>query len=182
MQSSKRTPDQLHLMTQDAGNTLRPRPLTAESFADFGDVIELANIEPIAINSGNCLRYSDLAALNIDDSGKAGISLFDAKAYTNPLTLTYVERHPLGSQAFLPTNTDPYLVIVAADNSGIAQAPEVFLTSGYQGVNYYRNTWHGVLTPIVSRSLFVVVDYIGDGNNLQEFEYATPHLIDFSST
>ncbi len=168
-------------MTQSSHSMLHPKPLTKEHFAGFGDVIELADANPIEINDGNCLRYSDLAAINIDDTGKTGISLFDAKAYISPLLLTYVERHPLGSQAFLPTNNDPYLVIVAADNNGEAQAPEVFVTSGYQGVNYYRNTWHGVLTPIESRSLFVVVDYIGKGSNLQEFEYATPYLIDFGS-
>jgi len=45
-------------------------------------------------------------------------------------------------------------------------------------VNYRRNTWHGVLTPIVRQSLFVVVDYIGERENLQEYKFATPYLIE----
>lgn len=161
-------------------HTLTPELLTKERFEVYGDVIELLGAEPLSINGGNCQRYSDLASLDICSSGEAGISLFDAKAYTNPLTLSYVERHPLGSQAFLPTSTDPYLVVVATDVEGRAQHPEAFITNGYQGVNYHRNTWHGVLTPIVKQSLFVVIDYIGGGHNLEEFEFQLPYVIDFS--
>ena len=160
---------------------LTPQLLSKEKFQAFGDVIELQDKQPISINSGNCQRYSDLAALDICNSGKTGISLFDAKAYSNPLTLTYVERHPLGSQAFLPTSIDPYLVVVAEDVDGQAQRPKAFITSGYQGVNYHRNIWHGVLTPIVKQSLFVVVDYIGDGDNLEEYEFQSPFVIEFDS-
>jgi len=160
---------------------LTPELLTKEHFEAYGDVIELQDHEPISINSGNCQRYSDLASLDICSSGETGISLFDAKAYTNPLTLNYVERHPLGSQAFLPTTNDPYLVVVATDVEGRAENPKAFVTDGYQGVNYHRNTWHGVLTPIIKKSLFVVVDYIGNGNNLEEFEFQSPYMIDFGS-
>ncbi len=160
--------------------TLIPKLLTAGAFAPYGEVIELEGSKPIAINSGNCLRYSDLATLDICPSGKPGISLFDAKAYNNPLTLTYVERHPLGSQAFMPTKNEPYVVIVAQDVNNTPQQPEAFITQGYQGVNYRRNTWHGVLTPIKSQSLFVVMDYIGDGDNLQEYTFDIPYTIDFS--
>ncbi|OED35206.1 hypothetical protein AB833_30875 [Chromatiales bacterium (ex Bugula neritina AB1)] len=168
-------------MSDQSPEKLVPELLSKEGFSAYGDVIELSGKEPVVINSGNCFRYSDLAALDICDSGGAGISLFDATAYTNPLNLTYVERHPLGSQAFLPTSNDPYLVIVADDNNNEAMRPKVFITSGYQGVNYRRNTWHGVLTPIVKQSLFVVVDYIGDGNNLEEFVFSKPYTVDFSS-
>ncbi len=158
---------------------LTPEPLTKASFKSFGEIIELEGRDPISINGGNCLRYSDLTTVDISNTGAPGISIFDAKAYTNPITLNYVERHPLGSQAFIPTSTDPYLVIVAHDQDGVALEPRVFITSGYQGVSYKRNIWHGVLTPIISQSLFVVVDYIGDGNNLEEYTYATPYLIDY---
>ena len=160
--------------------TLYPTELTADTFGDYGDVIELDGHDPITINSGNCQRYSDLARLDISASGRPGISLFDAKPYDSPLLLTYVERHPLGSQAFLPTSSEPYLVVVAQDSDEGPQRPDVFVTRGYQGVNYYRNIWHGVLTPIKSRSLFVVVDYIGGGENLQEYVFDTPYSIDFS--
>ena len=162
-------------------DTLTPKLLSKENFSSWGDVIEISGTDPVTINSGNCLRYTDLASLDICPSGVAGISLFDAKAYSNPLTLTYVERHPLGSQAFLPTCSDRYLIIVADDADGVRQTPEVFISNGYQGVNYRRNVWHGVLTPVVQQNLFVVVDYIGEGDNLEEFEFDQPYLVDFGS-
>ena len=162
-------------------NTLTPELLHKDNFKAYGDVIELEGNASVSINSGNCQRYTDLAALDFCATGTAGISLFDAKAYSNPLTLNYVERHPLGSQTFLPTTSQPYLVIVADDEEGRAQNPKVFVTDGYQGVNYHRNIWHGVLTPIIQQSLFFVVDYIGSDNNLEEFEFQTPYIIDFSS-
>ncbi len=160
---------------------LQPEILTKENFFPYGDVIELSGSDPLTINSGNCLRYHDLAMVDVCSSGVAGISLFDAKACDNPLTLDYVERHPLGSQAFYPTNNDPFLVVVATDNNNKAEQPVAFVTNGFQGVNYRRNTWHGVLTPIVKRGLYVVVDYIGAGDNLQEYTFATPYSIDVSS-
>ena len=160
-------------------NTLTVELLTREKFEAYGDVIEITGNEPVSINSGNCQRYTDLARLDMCSTGASGISLFDAKAYCSPHTLIYVERHPLGSQAFLPTSSDPYLVVVADDQAGAAHAPKAFITNGYQGVNYHRNTWHGVLTPIVRQSLFIVVDYIGEGNNLEEFKFQSPYLIHF---
>ena len=72
-------------------------------------------------------------------------------------------------------------MIVAEDVKGAPQTPLVFYTDGYQGVNYRRNTWHGVLTPIVKRGLFAVVDYIGEENNLEEYTFSTPYHIEFAS-
>jgi len=161
--------------------TLKPEPLTAESFRPYGDVIETAGSTSISINSGNCQRYTDLASLDIDGSGVTGISIFDAKPYGNPIQLNYVERHPLGTQAFIPMSNQPYLVIVADDVNGMASEPRVFITNGAQGVSYGRNVWHGVLTPIIEQSLFTVVDYIGDLDNLEEYAFETPYLIEFIS-
>lgn len=154
--------------------TLIPQKLNASVFKPYGDVIEIEDHDHVVINSGNCLRYTDLAKLDIDPSGQHGISLFDAKAYSSPVEVKYVERHPLGSQAFLPTSRSPYLVVVAEDRNGKPCNPESFITSGYQGVNYHRNTWHGVLTPLQEQGLFVVVDYIGDEDNLEEHWFEEP--------
>ncbi len=159
--------------------TLQCHLLTAAAFKPYGDVIEMSGTNPISINSGNCLRYSDLAALDIDSSGAAGISIFDAKPYQSPMQLNYVERHPLGSQAFIPMTSDAYIVVVADDINGTAQEPKVFLTNGKQGVNYARNVWHGVLTPVIQQSLFTVVDYIGTADNLEEYFFDTPYFIEF---
>ncbi|MFK7855060.1 MAG: ureidoglycolate lyase [Granulosicoccus sp.] len=159
--------------------SLTPEPLTAEQFRAYGSVIETANAESISINNGNCLRYSNLANLDVDDSGVTGISLFEAKPISNPYQLSYVERHPLGSQAFIPMTQEKFLVIVADELNGVAKEPRVFITDGRQGVNYRRNVWHGVLAPMVASALFAVVDYIGARENLEEYEYQLPYDIEF---
>ncbi|MGB5216258.1 MAG: ureidoglycolate lyase [Anderseniella sp.] len=154
------------------------RPLTADAFAPFGDVLEATGEPDKIINAGMCGRFHDLA--NLDFSGenaRAGISLFRSKARTLPYTLDMVERHPLGSQGFIPMSADPFMVIVAPDDDGAPGTPLAFLTDPGQGVNYHRNTWHGVLTPLVDDALFAVVDRIGDGNNLEEHVFDKPWLV-----
>ncbi len=154
------------------------QPLTAESFAPFGDVLEAVGEPDNIINAGLCGRFHDLANLDFTGEGaRAGISLFRSKAHTLPYTLDLMERHPLGSQAFLPMSADPFMVIVAADDSGKPGTPLAFLTRPGQGVNYHRDTWHGVLTPLVDDALFAVVDRIGDGGNLEEHTFKEAWLV-----
>lgn len=152
------------------------QPLTAAAFAPFGDVLQIAGDPDKIINQGLCGRYHDLANVDILD-GKAGISLFNAQARALPMTLDMMERHPLGSQAFLPMTQHPFVVIVAPDADGAPGQPQAFLTTAGQGVNYARNTWHGVLTPLHTPGLFAVVDRIGAGANLQEHWFDTPYTI-----
>ena len=85
-----------------------------------------------------------------------------------------MERHPEGSQAFIPMHGNPFLVIVAADEAGRPGTPQAFVTSGAQGINVHRNTWHGVLTPLADPGLFAVIDRIGATPNLQEHWFDTP--------
>lgn len=155
---------------------LRPTPLTAEAFADFGDVLEATGAPDKIINQRRCGRFHDRARLDFDD-GRAGISLFKAEARQYPITLDMVERHPQGSQAFLPMSADPFLVIVAPDMNGAPDRPQVFVTNPGQGVNYHRGVWHGVLTPLARPGLFGVIDRIGAGTNLQEHWFDTPYMI-----
>lgn len=141
--------------------------LTQEAFIPFGDVLEAVGEPSAWINRGMCARHSDLADVEIVDGGRLGISIFEATAYQLPLRLEMLERHPLGSQAFLPATADPFLVFVAQDENGIPSRPRAFETLPGQGVNYHRGVWHGVLTPLV-QARFFVVDRIGDGANLEE--------------
>ena len=107
-------------------------------------------------------------------TGRAGISVFDADPRNLPYDFDLVERHPDGSQAFLPMTTAPFLVIVAPDEAGRPGAPRAFLTAPGQGINLHRGTWHGVLTPLAAPGLFAVVDRIGEGPNLEEYRYSAP--------
>ena len=155
---------------------LRPQPLTAAAFARFGDVLEIAGAPDRLINQGLCGRYHDRARLDFAD-GRAGISLFDAAPRALPCRLEMVERHPLGSQCFIPLNGVPFLVTVAEDAGGRPVNIRAFLTAPGQSVNLLRGIWHGVLAPIGARGHYAVVDRIGEGANLEEHWFDTPALI-----
>ena len=153
-------------------NALSPEPLTASAFAPFGDVLDTTG-EARLINAGLCQRFHDRARLDFID-GRAGLSIFQAAPRALPYAFDLIERHPEGSQAFLPMTAHPFLVIVATDP---VATPRAFLTNGAQGINLHRGTWHGVLTPLHAPGLFAVVDRIGPGTNLQEHRYATPWTV-----
>lgn len=144
------------------------QPLTARAFAPFGDVISFDGEADKIINQGLCGRFHDKAHLTHHD-GRAGISLFDAEPRALPYHLDMLERHPLGSQAFLPMTANPFLVIVAPDDDGQPGRPLAFMTEPFMGVNYHANIWHGVLTPLSAPGRFAVIDRIGTGDNLEEY-------------
>lgn len=154
-------------------DTITIRPLTAEAFAPFGDVLDTAGEPDKLINKGMCGRYHDRAKLDFAD-GRAGISLFKAKLRSLPMKLELVERHPEGSQAFLPLDAAPFVVVVAPDEGGKPGRPLAFMTQPGQGVNYHRGVWHGVLAPVSGNGLFAVVDRIGSGANLEEYPFDEP--------
>ena len=146
--------------------------LTAEAFAPFGDVIDTTGAPDKVINQGLCGRYHDRARLSFGD-GRAGVSLFNAEPRALPCRLEMVERHPLGSQCFIPMTAAPFLVVVAPDAGGAPGTPQAFVTRPGQAVNYHKGTWHGVLAPLSAPGLFAVVDRIGEGTNLEEHWFDT---------
>ncbi|MFK7940663.1 MAG: ureidoglycolate lyase [Roseovarius sp.] len=148
--------------------------LSAGSFQAFGDVIEASDRTPDKmINQGLCGRFHDLAKLDFAD-GRAGISLFSSQAKSAPFRFELVERHPLGSQAFIPVDGVAYLVVVAEDDNGTPSGLRAFVAQPGQSVNIHRNVWHGVLTPIDTPGNYVVVDRIGEGDNLEEHWFDSP--------
>ncbi|MGC1497501.1 MAG: ureidoglycolate lyase [Sulfitobacter sp.] len=159
------------------GRTIKVEPLTAQAFAPYGDVMEASGAADKMINQDRCGRFHDRATLDFSD-GRAGISIFQSEAAVLPLKVELVERHPMGSQAFIPMSADPFLVVVASDVSGTPTDPRAFMTTAGQAINFHRNTWHGVLTPLSEPGLFAVVDRIGDGANLEEHWFKEPLTIE----
>ena len=151
-------------------------PLTREAFAPYGDVIEVSGEPDKLINQGMCGRFHDLAKLDFG-SGRAGISLFDAQARHFPYSLDMMERHPEGSQAFIPLSGVPMIISVAKDNSGKPGQPRAFLSEPHQSINIHRNTWHGVLAPVEREGQYIVIDLIGDTPNLEEYYFQDSYIV-----
>ena len=148
------------------------RKLTKEAFAPFGEVIETDGSQNFRINDGRCVRHHALATAEVAGPGACVIvSIFSGEPYPLPHVVTMVERHPLGSQAFYPLGTDPWLVVVCEDEDARPVRPRAFLASARQGINIARNVWHGVLTPLYNPADFLVVDRGGDGENLETYTF-----------
>ena len=141
--------------------------LSASAFAAFGDVLD-ATGDFRLINAGLCHRHHDRARIDVGDA-RAGLSIFKAQPRALPYEFDLIERHPEGSQAFVPMTQHPFLVIVAADPQS---KPRAFITNGSQGINLLRGIWHGVLTPLQAPGLFAVIDRIGSTANLEEHRFA----------
>ncbi|WP_066267545.1 ureidoglycolate lyase [Hydrogenophaga palleronii] len=150
-------------------NVLHARALTREAFAPFGQVIELDGARQFDINGGTTRRFHDLAEIDtLADGGRPIVNLFRAQPRSLPLRLSLMERHPLGSQAFIPLTGRSYVVVVAPDDGGRPGRLQAFITQGWQGVNYSRNVWHHPLLALGEISDFLVVDRGGEGHNLEE--------------
>ncbi|MEL7028337.1 MAG: ureidoglycolate lyase [Pseudomonadota bacterium] len=150
--------------------TLLAKALTAEAFAPFGDVISAATAqESFEINEGGCVRFHDLAHVEVE-GGRAGVSLFRPTPVSPPFRIQKMERHPLGSQAFVPLHHRDYLVVVAPPGPFDESALTAFHAAGDQGVNYRKGVWHHFLLALHPDTDFLVVDRIGDGDNLEEVE------------
>ena len=147
---------------------LRVEPLSADAFAPFGEVIDAAAAKQVyAINEGTAQRYHDLATLDCGhENGRVILSLFRAQPRALPFDVAMLERHPLGSQAFVPL--DPatrYIAVVAASPES---PPRAFLVANGQGINLRRGTWHHPLIALERSSDFLVVDRGGPGANCDE--------------
>jgi ureidoglycolate lyase len=147
---------------------LAVQPLTRAAFAPFGDVIETDGADHFPINGATTERYHDLCPVV---GRKTLISIFRGRPFALPIPIAMVERHPLGSQAFVPLDRRPWLVVVAPSGAdGAPGEPAAFLATGAQGVSYAPGTWHHPLIALEAVSEFLVVDHAAV-DNLDEHEF-----------
>lgn len=159
-------------------NKLKASQLSQDVFGEYGQVIQKGGAKSFPINAGNCTRYHDLVTIDVTgEECRPIVSIVSGKPYDLPVEVPMVERHPFGSQAFIPTGNNRFLVVVCRDVDGVPVEPKAFTTSPGQGVNIARNVWHGILTPLDGQSDFVVVDWAGMGVNLEEHFFETPYQV-----
>lgn len=164
-------------MSDASPATLAVEALSGAAFAPFGEVIEAASARRVyGINDGTAQRFHDLCRIDTaSGGGRTLVSLFRAESRALPIRVTMLERHPLGSQAFVPL--DPalrYLVVVAGSPDA---TPRAFLATHGQGINLQRGTWHHPLLALDRRSDFLVIDRGGDGDNCDEVTLPTAWLL-----
>lgn len=145
--------------------TLPVQPLTSAAFAPFGEVLAMDGADSFPINGGRTRRFHGLGRVRCLGRGASVLlSMFRGQPLVPPV-LDIMERHPLGSQAFMPVSASPYWVIVAPPGVFDPDAIQAFLARGDQGVNYFAGTWHAQLLPCEPDADFLVVDRDGAGQN-----------------
>jgi ureidoglycolate lyase len=147
--------------------TISPKPITKENFSKFGDMITTDVVKPLEINDGYAKRYDGIANLDTSkDSGETTICIFSALKRHFPMKIDMMEKHPLGSQAFVPMKETTFLVFVAPEgNKPDLDKIEAFIVPPGIGVNYNPGTWHFPLIATEDMN-FLVVDRKGSGDNL----------------
>jgi ureidoglycolate lyase len=144
-------------------------PLTAQAFAPFGEVIETASAKQVyAINEGTAQRFHDLAQIDVGEGGRTLVSVFRAQPRKLPFAVRMLERHPLGTQTFVPL--DPslrYLVVVGESPEA---TPRAFFVDQGRGINLRRGAWHHPLIALDQISDFLVIDRGGAGHNCDEVQ------------
>jgi ureidoglycolate lyase len=156
---------------------LQPVPITQDLFAPYGDVIEARAAASAAMNSSRFERFHDLAQVDVsDEGGRVGLSIARCKtAATFPHRIEMVERHPHGTQAFIPLSPFVFVVAVApAAERFDPQSLRAFVTDGTQGVNYRKGVWHMPLIALQAGQSFLIVDRRPTGDNCDECALAEP--------
>ena len=157
---------------------IKPIEITRKNFAAYGDLISSDNINPIDINAGYAKRFDNLANINTSrDGGKTIVSIFSTLKRTFPMKIDMMEKHPLGSQAFIPMKETNFIVLVAppGDKPEISKI-ESFVVSRGIGINYKPDIWHFPLISTENMN-FLVMDRKGTGDNLIIYNFEKEKVI-----
>jgi len=157
---------------------IKPIKISRSNFNMYGDLISTKDIDPIDINAGYAKRFDNLAILNTSkDEGKAIVSIFSALKRNFPMKINMMEKHPLGSQAFIPMKETTFLCFVAPPG----ESPQIdkiqsFIVPPKTGINYKPGIWH---FPLISTedTNFIVIDRKGEGENLIIHKFEKENII-----
>ena len=146
---------------------IKPIPITSKNFSKFGDMITTENIKPLEINNGYAKRFDEIAKLDTSsENGETTISIFSALKRSFPMKVDMMEKHPLGSQAFVPMKETSFLVFVAPKGSQPnLKKIESFRIPKQTGINLNPGIWHFPLISMKDMN-FLVIDRKGKGKNL----------------
>ena len=151
---------------------IKPKKINNKNFSKFGDLISTKKVRPININDGYAKRFDNLCKINTSvKKGTTITSIFLAKKRKFPMKIDMMEKHPLGSQAFIPMSDSKFLVFVAP--KGIKpniKKIKSFIVPKQTGINYKPGIWHFPLISLKNMN-FLVIDRKGVGNNLIIYKF-----------
>jgi len=157
---------------------IKPIKISRSNFAIYGELISASDINPVDINAGYAKRFDNLADLNTSkDGGKTIVSIFSALKRTFPMKIDMMEKHPLGSQAFIPMKETTFLSFVApSGESPDTNKIQSFIIPPKTGINYKPGIWHFPLISTEDTS-FLVIDRKGSGKNLIIHKFEKENII-----
>ncbi len=146
---------------------IKPKKISKQNFRKFGDLIDTKRKKFININNGYAKRFDNLGNINTGKlKGLSIMSIFAAKKRSFPMNIKMMEKHPLGSQAFIPMNDASFLIFVAPKGKKPKISKiESFVVPKQTGINYKPGIWHFPLISLKNMN-FLVIDRKGKGNNL----------------
>ncbi|MEP9380686.1 ureidoglycolate lyase [Aquabacter sp. CN5-332] len=151
------------------------RPLTAQAFAPFGEVLST----PDAVGRRD---YFDSALGNLRPGVGASLSLILAPpTLAHPVPVTIFECHAFSSQSFVPMAPCRWLVAVAPHAA--AGGPDMtqvraFLPPPGQGITLHPDVWHAPLTVLDAPSPFAIFMWRDGGPLDEEFASIAPFLVE----
>ncbi|QIE56601.1 hypothetical protein G5B40_14835 [Pikeienuella piscinae] len=114
--------------------------IDAESFAPFGEILDLQDAEPVFQNPG-------LRSWRTGYEAESATELMVIEFDEIPMTFDRIERHHQVSQCFLPLRGRPMVMVVApktGEDAPAAASVRAFLVGQHQGILLHRSVWHAL--------------------------------------
>jgi ureidoglycolate lyase len=162
--------------------SIKAHPITRQAFESFGELITLENATTFQCNQGRAIRYDDLIQ-NIDvtaQHGRVAVSVYRCVGSPLPFPIEVMERHPLGSQAFMPMSNEAnqrFLVAVASAGELNRSMIKAFIVPANVGIQYKKGVWHLPIVALDQNMDFFAVDRVGPGLNCDEIKFDSGYLI-----
>ena len=146
---------------------IKPKTINKKNFSKFGQIIDTSKKSYFRINNGYAKRYDNLGKINTSSKkGKTVVSIFSAKKRQFPMKIDMMEKHPLGSQAFIPMKETYFFAFVAPKgNKPNLKKIKSFIIPKQTGINLNPGIWHFPLISTKNMN-FLVIDRKGKGKNL----------------
>ena len=159
-------------------NKIEIESINLDNFSEFGHIIHKDfAFEKILINQSTTIRHHNISdlALNNED-GISAISIFSGSPRSIPIEIKIMEKHPIGSQSFLPVQNIDWLIVVSKEKNDMPDldAMRCFRIQGDVGITYKKNVWHHPLLVRKNQDFWIVDRIKKDENpsiNLKEYHF-----------